>query len=104
MSAAATDASGCVLVPIERLRELETLEAELPAIVAKAKEEANAERFTKLRERDKADPESHRKRNAEWKEKHREELNAKRREMYKLKKAELAAKTPGSGDAAASRS
>lgn len=37
------DASGCVLVPLERLRALEALEAEMPARITKAKEEANAE-------------------------------------------------------------
>jgi hypothetical protein len=90
------DASGCVLVPLERLRALEALEAEMPSLIAKAKEEANSERFATLRARDAADPEAHAKRSADWKKKHREEYNAKRREQYKQKKeAAEAAKTPG---------
>lgn len=84
------DVIGHVLVPIERLRrleELEALEMRLPSIIAKAKEEANAERFAALRERDKADPEGHRRRSLEWKQRNKEVYNAKRREQYKLKKA-----------------
>ena len=91
-SATATDLSGgFVWVAAERLRALEALEAEIPAIIAKAKEEANAERFAALRARDKEDPESHKKRSAEWREKNKEEYNAKRREQYRLKKEATAA-------------
>ena len=101
MSAAALDPSGCVLVPLERLRALEALEADIPSLIAKAKDEANAERFATLRARDAANPEAHLKRNLEWKKKHRDEINAKRREQYKLKKESTAAggapapKSPG---------
>ena len=101
-SATATDLSGgFVWVAAERLRALEALEAEIPAIIAKAKEEANAERFAALRARDKEDPAAHVKRTMDWYEKNRDEINAKRREKYKAKKeAEKAAgsatpKTPG---------
>ncbi|NBW58011.1 hypothetical protein EBR43_09595 [bacterium] len=93
------DMSGCVLVPIERLRALEALEADIPNVIAKAKEEANAERFAALRARDLSDPAGHAKRSAEWKKAHREEYNAKRREQYKLKKDST--KSPDVGDAAA---
>ena len=92
----AVDASGCVLVSVERLRALEALETELPALLAKAKEQANAERFASLRARDAEDPEAHKKRSAEWKKSHKDEYNAKRREQYRLKKeAATATKTPG---------
>jgi hypothetical protein len=62
----ASDLSGCVLVPIERLRALEALEADIPNIITKAKEEANTERFAMLRARDAADPEAHTKRTMNW--------------------------------------
>lgn len=91
----AVDVSGCVLVPIERLRALEALEAEMPARIAKAKEEAHAERFAALRARDAADPEAHTKRTMEWYNKNRDEINARRREKYKEKKAAVAANSPG---------
>jgi len=96
----AVDVSGCVLVSIERLRrleELESLEAKLPMIIAKAKEDAHAERFAALRARDKADPEGHVKRTMEWYTKNKDEINAKRREKYKGQKtaATVAAIPPG---------
>jgi len=90
------DASGCVLISLERLRALEALEAELPTRIAKAKKEAHAERFAALRARDAEDPEAHKKRSAEWKNKHKDEYNAKRREQYRLKKeASATTKSPG---------
>jgi len=93
------DLSGNVLVPLERLRALEALEAGLPAMLEKAKEEANKERFAALRAKDAADPEAHRKRTKEWKAANKEAYNAKRREQYKLNK--LASNPPGIGGAAA---
>lgn len=106
-SAAATDLSGFSIVPTERLRALEALEAELPAIIEKAKEEAHKERFAALRARDAVDPEAHRRRTAEWREKNKDAYNAKRREQYRQKKeqeAQLAAaghESPGMSSAAA---
>lgn len=94
MATAISDISGCVLVPAERLRELEEAVANIPSIIAKAKEEAYNERFSMLRARDKANPEAHRRRVTEWKQRHKDELNAKRREQYKRKK-ELAANPAG---------
>jgi hypothetical protein len=97
----AIDLSGNVIISIERLRKLEALEADIPNIVAKAKADAYVERLEMLRVRDKENPEAHRKRTADWKKAHREEINAKRREQYKLKKEAAAAaavetsKTPG---------
>ena len=91
------DLSGCALVSIERLRrleELEALEASLPTIIAKAKEEAHAERLALLHARDKADPEGHKKRSADWKKTHKEQYNAQRREQYKLKKESMASNAP----------
>ena len=79
-------ATPMVSVPLERLRALEALEASLPEVIAKAKAEANAERFATLRARDAADPEAHRRRTNESRTKNREEINARRREAYKAKK------------------
>ena len=84
-----------VLVSAERLAELERLEKDLPAIIAKAKEEAHKERFDKLRERDKENPEEHTKRTMKWYEKNREEINAKRREKRRLAREAEKTKTPG---------
>lgn len=87
MSAAISDPSGCVLVPLERLRALEALEAEMPARIAKAKEERDKERFAALHEREKMNPEPHRKKVLENYHKNKEAINARRREAYKAKKA-----------------
>lgn len=93
------DLSGNVLVSLERLHALEALEAGVPAMLEKAKEEANKERFSALRAKDAADPEAHRKRTKDWKATNKEAYNAKRREQYKLKK--MAVNPPGVGGAAA---
>lgn len=110
-TAAAADLSGFTLVPTERLRALEALEAEQPILLEKLNKYTRKDRLEALRMRDKEDPKSKYERNAEWKKNHREEYNAKRREQYRQKKeAELAAKmagaaggagSPGSGGAAA---
>jgi hypothetical protein len=92
-------ATGNVIVSAERLAELERLERELPAIIAKAKEEAHKERFNKLRQRDKENPELHTKRVMKHYDLHKDEINAKRREKRRLaREVETAAeksKTPG---------
>jgi len=85
---AGSDVSGgYVWVSAERLRALESLEAELPALLEKAKAEAHAGRFAALRERDKLNPELHSKRSIEWYARNKDEINAKRREKYHAKKA-----------------
>jgi hypothetical protein len=81
----AVDVSGCVLVPIERLRALEALETEM--LTKKTAEEHDADRFKMLRERDKANPELASKRALKYYEANKEEINARRREAYKAKKA-----------------
>jgi len=82
-----SDISGCVLVPVERLRALEALEASLPDMLARAKVEANTERLNKLHEQRKVDPEAYSKKVLEKYHKNKEEINARRREAYKAKKA-----------------
>ena len=96
MSESSAAPSGNVIVSAERLAELERLERELPTIIAKAKEEANKERFDKLHQRDKENPGAACQRALKYYEQHKEEINAKRREKYKMKKAESkTAETPG---------
>ena len=89
MSAAA-DSSGCVLVPIDRLRALEALEAEMQS--RKTAEEHDADRFKMLRERDKAHPQAAAKRALKYYDSHKEEINARRREKRRLAKE---SKSPG---------
>jgi hypothetical protein len=88
----AVDVSGCVLVSLERLRALEALEAEM--VTKKTAEEHDADRLRMLREHDKANPSAVTKRTMKHYESHKEEINAKRREAYKLKKAAETAKSP----------
>jgi hypothetical protein len=85
----AVDASGCVLVPLERLRALEALEATIAE--RKTAEEHDADRFKMLRERDKANPELASKRALKYYDAHKEEINARRREKRRLAKE---SKTP----------
>jgi len=73
-----SDLSGCVLVPLERLRALEALEA-------KVTEQRN-QRLVSLREKEKANPEPHKKKVLENYHKNKDEVNKRRREAYKMKK------------------
>jgi len=79
-----------VTVSAARLRELEALEAGLSERIEKAKQEAiasrDAERFRILHEKQKANPEPNKKRTLETYHKNKDEINAKRREAYRLKK------------------
>ena len=74
----APDISGCVIVPVERLRALEALEAHVT--------EQRNQRLTQLKAKEKADPEPHKKKVLENYHKNKEEVNKRRREAYKLKK------------------
>lgn len=82
----ATSSNEMITIPIERLKALEALEADLPNIIAKAKKDHDNERFKMLHEKEKANPEPHRKKVLDNYHKNREEINAKRRERYKAKK------------------
>lgn len=83
-----------VTISLERLKELEALEA--AAKIKKTIEEYDAERLKILREKDKANPSAVTKRTMKHYEVHKDEINARRRAAYKRKKeAEAAAKTPG---------
>ena len=90
-----------VTVSADRLKALEELEAALPSLIVKAKEEAVAEdkklRLKKLNEENKKDPEAHTKRVMKHYEANKEEINAKRRAAYQAKKAAAAAATKSPG-------
>ena len=90
-----------VAITVERLKALEELEASLPSLIAKAKEEALAEAkktaLDKLHEHAKKHPEANVKRVMKHYEANKEEINAKRRAAYQAKKA--AAATPPSSSA-----
>jgi hypothetical protein len=79
-----------VTISLERLRALEALEASLPELtanaIAKAKADRDKERLAELHEKQKTNPEPNRVRVLANYHKNKEEVNAKRREAYKLKK------------------
>jgi hypothetical protein len=82
------DVSGFVLVSAERLKALEELEAKIKAKNAATIEYLRANHFN---------PEIHAKKMLEKYHKNKEEINAKRREAYRLKK-EAAAKAAAAAE------
>lgn len=85
-SMSAVDLSGYVLVPLERLRALEVLEADIPNIIAKAKIDRDKEKLEALHAARRADPAKFSKKVLERYHRNKEEINARRREAYRLKK------------------
>jgi hypothetical protein len=83
-----------VTITVDRLKALEELEAALPSLIAKAKEEAVVEvkkvALTKLHEKQKADPKAHSSAVLKKYHENKEEINAKRRAAYQAKKAAAA--------------
>lgn len=88
MDASATT-TATIMVPIttDRLKTLEALEASLPDLIQTAILEYKKSNLRRLHEKDKANPENVNKRVKRYAEKHREEINAKRREKRRLQKA-----------------
>jgi hypothetical protein len=82
-------AIGPVLISLERLRELEAIEASIPARIEQAILEHKKNNLRKLHEKDKNNPENVNLRVKRYAERHREELNLRRREKRRLKKLEL---------------
>jgi len=86
-----------VTVSAARLRELEALEASIPDLLKKKEEEAieksKKERLASLHEN--RDPKEHSKAQLKKYHDNKEEINARRREAYRLKK-EAQAKQAGS--------
>jgi Zn-dependent metalloprotease len=83
-----------VIVPLERLKQLEALEADLPNIIAKAKKDRDAERLQLLHAKQKENPEPNKKRVLKNYHKNKDEINAKRREKYKLAKTQAVQPNP----------
>jgi len=88
-----------VIVAAERLKALEALEASLPDLLAKTREEARAEekqkRLQKLHDTAKTNPEANTKRVMKYYDTHKEDINAKRRAAYQAKKAASQPENPG---------
>lgn len=82
----AVDVSGCVLVPLERLRALEALEADIPNMLEKVRKETDKERLARLHEKAKANPKEASQKALKRYYKNKDEINARRREEYRLKK------------------
>jgi hypothetical protein len=80
------------------LQELRQLKIELPKIIEKAVKEALEEdkkrKLVQLHEKRKANPEAYAKRMLERYHKNKEEINNRRRELYKQKKVSLEATAP----------
>jgi hypothetical protein len=83
-----------VTVSADRLKALEELEAALPSLIVKAKEDALAEAkknaLEKLHEKQKTDPKAHSDSVLKKYHEKKEEINARRRAAYQAKKAALA--------------
>jgi hypothetical protein len=67
-------------ISIERLQELESLESSIPSMIENAIAEYKKSNLKKLHERDKANPSAINLRVKRYVERHREEINRKRRE------------------------
>ena len=89
-----TDAG--VLICSERLRQLELLESNMPKLITEAIAEHQRNKLRILHERDKQNPQSVNLRVKRYNERHRDEINAKRRNKRKEEKAKrlLADQTP----------
>ena len=70
----------------ERLESLEKLERELPTLIENAILDYKKNKLKKLHEKDKSNPESVNIRVKRYVEKHKDEINARRREKRKQKK------------------
>ena len=83
-------AEDVVLVPKRRLMELEELERRFPHLMEEAKKAYTAERLHQLRERDKADVKLVQARVQRYLEKHRDTVNARRRQKRELNRVHSA--------------
>ena len=77
-----------VLISTERLRELEAIESNISTLIANAILEHKKNNLRKLHEKDKSNPENVNLRVKRYVERHKVELNARRREKRRLKKLE----------------
>jgi hypothetical protein len=86
MSETTESSDEMILVRKAEYERLKKLEGELPAVIAKTKEERDRERLKELSQRHKDNPDEHRQKALKRYYKNKEEINAKRREAYKNKK------------------
>lgn len=86
------DGEETVIVSKAELEELRKLKADLPAIINKAKEDERKDALTRLHQRDRENPEMARERAIKRYNRNKDEINAKRREAYRLKKEAEAAR------------
>ena len=73
-----------VSISTERLKRLEELESSIPALIENALKEYKQNALKRLHERDKANPAAVNSRARRYAERHREELNAKRRQKRRV--------------------
>ena len=85
-----------VTISAERLKELEDLESSIPLMIDKAVLEYKKSNLKKLHERDKANPAAINMRVKRYVERHREEINQKRREKRQKEKLEKQKSEPKS--------
>jgi len=76
-----------VLICVERLHKLELLEKNLPTLISEAIAEHQRNKLRILHERDKQNPQSVNLRVKRYNERHKEEINAKRRNKRREEKA-----------------
>lgn len=77
-----------ITISADRLKELEALEASIPSMIENAIQEYKKSNLKKLHERDKANPAGINMRVKRYVERHREEINKKRREKRLQQKLE----------------
>jgi len=71
--------------------ELQVLQAELPTLLEKARQEGGMDRLKMLHQKQRENPEKHREMCRKQYQQNKEKINAKRREAYRLKQAAKAA-------------
>ncbi len=81
------DTEELVTVTRAELEELRKLKEDLPALLQKAKEEGGMDRLKVLNQHHKENPEEHRRKAKQYYELKKDQILAKRKEAYKLKKA-----------------
>ncbi len=75
-----------VEISVERLKELESIEAKIPSMIDEALKEYKQAALKRLHEKDKANPDAVNLRARRYAQKNREMLNAKRRERRRIEK------------------
>jgi chemotaxis response regulator CheB len=87
-----------VLICTDRLQKLEILEKQLPEMIEAAIQEHKKNKLRMLHEKDKENPAAVNLRVKRYNERHRDEINARRREKRKLEKEKKEAQIPKTGN------